>query len=53
MNSSLITEYDASVKASFQTVYGDYVDGNISSVEDAIEAFKKDVATKNTNLEIS
>lgn len=53
MNSSLITEYDASVKASFQTVYGDYVDGNISSVEDAIEEFKKDVAKKNTNLEVS
>ncbi|NLK70526.1 MAG: carbohydrate ABC transporter substrate-binding protein [Clostridiales bacterium] len=52
MNSSLITEYDASIKASFQTVYGDYVENKYDSVDAAIEAFKKDVATKNTDIKI-
>lgn len=52
MDSKLITEYDASVKASFQTVYGDYVEGKHASVEAAIEAFKKDVISKNTQLKV-
>ncbi len=52
MDSKLITEYDASVKASFQTVYGDYVEGKHASVEAAIEAFKKDVISKNTQLTV-
>ncbi len=52
MDSSLITEYDASIKGSFQTVYGDYVENKHASVEDAIEAFKKAVAVNNNDLTV-
>lgn len=43
---SNLTSYDQGCNESFQTAMKDYFDGNTASYDEAVEAFKADIATK-------
>jgi len=45
-----ITKYDSDIKQAFQTAYDAYNNGDYSSVDETIEAFKDAVAAKITDL---